>query len=299
MRHERYRQWLPLSLYGELGEEEEEMLEAHLAECDECSREQTELRRLQRVLDSQLAEPPAELLEQARWQLHGALLSGAGIPARDSRIARLKVPLALAASLLIGLVLGQWRSGGQTPPPALLEEGAALANIEFLDDDESDGELVVRFDAVRSVRLSAPPSDPRMQSVLLEALRAADNPGIRIRAVSAVQSRTRPAADRQLRDVLLGVLRSDDNAGVRRRALSVLQEMAPDPAIRAALIEVLIHDENPGLRVAAVNALQAYGRTAGAVDEETLRRLEQRLTREDNDFIRLRSEAWLEEVRFQ
>ncbi len=75
--------------------------------------------------------------------------------------------------------------------------------------------------------------------------------------------------------------------------------MAPDPAIRAALIEVLIHDENPGLRVAAVNALQAYGRTAGAVDEETLRRLEQRLTREDNDFIRLRSEAWLEEVRFQ
>ncbi len=302
MRHAKYRQWLSLSLFGELSMKEQEILEAHLAECDSCRAEELELKEMLRAVKSQLPEPPLQLVREARAQLRGALRaepmrSGA---AQTSWRSRVGIPLALAASLAAGLFLG--RVLLPADPNVITADyfggDTGLANIQFLDSDEADGQLEVSFDAVRRVRLKAPPSDPRVQAVLLEAIRRGDNPGTRIRAVAAVEEDIRPRHNQAVKQALMEAL-ADENVGVRRRALAVLQSMPRDQEIRQALIEVLIHDQNAGLRIAAINALESDALAQGPLDQETLRQLEQRLNTENNDFIRLRSEAWLEEVRFQ
>ncbi len=304
MKHERFRQWLSLSIYGELSEDEQSRLGEHLEKCQTCRQELTELRRLQSLLDSNLAEPPPGLLAEARAQLRGSLRAQRP-PSRVLSLlpplGRLQTPIALAASLLVGLLLGRWMLPSAAPeaPDDWLARGLGLANIQFLDADPSDGELEVRFDAVRTIQLRAAFSDPRIQAVLLGALRAEGNPGTRIQAVAAVQEEAAPSRSESLRGALIEAVKFDENAGVRKRALSVLAEMPRRADVQRALIHVLVHDPNPGLRVAAITALESDAVGEVSLDQETLRQLEQSVSSEKNDFIRLRSKALLEEVRFQ
>src|SRR5262245_41379282 len=74
MNHQMYREWVSLSLYNELDQEQTKLLEEHLHSCDACRSEMGELRQMHSVLERKRAEIPSEhLLQEARAELRVAL----------------------------------------------------------------------------------------------------------------------------------------------------------------------------------------------------------------------------------
>lgn len=307
MRHEEFQQWIVLSIYEELEEHEKELLEEHLAECPQCRITLEQTRHLLEVLDSQDQEAPEELLREARAQLRGALREE-GHP-RERKFARLsnwssvyRTPLAAAASLVLGIAVGYllFNGGGSS---VLLDDpfstpGITFSDIQLVDPDASDGIVEVAFQAVRPVQLRGQVEDPRIQQVLAQALLRSGNPGVRLQAVDVFEEE-KSAYDPQVQDALILSLKYDENAGVRRRSLTTLQKMPADPRFRQALLYVLMNDPNPGMRVAAIDALDSLRDHDWQSESGLLKALEERLAKEENDYVRLRSKAFLEEVRYQ
>ena len=60
-----------------------------------------------------------------------------------------------------------------------------------------------------------------------------------------------------------------------------------------------MNDENAGMRVAAINALEAAVDQQWTIRPELLDALQHRIQEEENNFVRLRTKAFLEEVRYQ
>jgi hypothetical protein len=108
-----------------------------------------------------------------------------------------------------------------------------------------------------------------------------------------------PSFDPEVKRALILSLKFDDNTGVRTKALEALQGLVEDPAVREAMLYVLINDQNPGMRVSAIGILEKSPSREWQSDDELLDLLEQRLDKEQNKFVRLRSKAFLQEVRFQ
>jgi len=58
-----------------------------------------------------------------------------------------------------------------------------------------------------------------------------------------------------LRGTLLFALEHDPNPGVRLRAMDALQPYAGAPEVRSALAKALLADDNPGIRTQAIDLL--------------------------------------------
>lgn len=309
MRHEKYREWLTLSLYGELEPERGRRLERHLETCPACRDELAELREFHEWADEAKIEPGPELLNQARAQFRGALLAERQ---REGKSAprggwfggwSLWAPPSLLAAfcMLAGLGLGflLFRSPASPVP----QPGSASPSDFRVDNvrwtEAGDGEIELRFDAVRPVTLKGNVDEPRIQKVLSKALLESVNPGLRMRAVGAIGEGQSQVLDREVKAALIQTMRFDENTGVRRRALNALTQTAIDRDTKEAFLQVLLHDENAGLRMAAIAALEAADGKSPGVDPELLRMLEDRLDSEKNDYIRLRTKAFLQEAQYQ
>jgi len=311
MKHEHYQELLVLSLYEELSEPDKVSLAEHLQTCPECEAELLELKKLHSFVDSGISEPSALLLREARAQLHGALRSESVFQSAQATAAErlshwmsvFRVPLAAAACLVLGLWLGYLSFGtSSTHMPAddpFALGDTAITNIRLLDQNPEDGMVEVSFEAVRPVQVQGNVSDPQIQRVLAQALLRSRNPGVRLRAVSAIERRPVPSFDPEVKRALILSLKFDDNTGVRTKALEALQGLVEDPAVREAMLYVLINDQNPGMRVSAIGILEKSPSREWQSDDELLDLLEQRIDKEQNKFVRLRSKAFLQEVRFQ
>ena len=76
MNHDRFEEWLYLSVYGELRGDQRDRLDEHLRECDDCRREQEKLIRMLDVISRSAApDPTEEALESARKSLSAALVN--------------------------------------------------------------------------------------------------------------------------------------------------------------------------------------------------------------------------------
>ncbi|MGE5430188.1 MAG: anti-sigma factor family protein, partial [Syntrophomonadaceae bacterium] len=74
MEHEKIKEWIQLSIFDELGEDENLQLLEHLKNCSECSAEFVELSRLRRMVEkAKPAEPDDKTLLEARQDLRAAL----------------------------------------------------------------------------------------------------------------------------------------------------------------------------------------------------------------------------------
>ncbi len=311
MRHEKYRQWLLLSLYEELDSRRERHLEQHLKQCSACRLERDELRGFHALVDEARWETDASLLNEARAQLRGALRSELRPDGSDRwggwlaflhgfgfRHALVGSGCGLAG-LAVGFLLFR------APAPAGVGAGqfadfstAGVANVEFVDADASDGQVEITFDAVRPVRLKGNVNDPMIQKALAQTLLNGSNAGLRMQALGLLGDKPK-TIDHQVKLALIRSMKFDENTGVRKRALNALSETVFDKEVKEALLHVLLHDENPGMRVAAISALDAEAGRGPSVDPTLLKKLEDKLDSEKNDYIRLRSKAFLEEVRFQ
>ena len=98
---------------------------------------------------------------------------------------------------------------------------------------------------------------------------------------------------------MIASLARDANPGVRRRALAALQRLPLDGEIRGALLDVLRNDPNPGLRVAAINALESAALEGLSFDDSVLEVLRNSRETDDNNYVRIRSGAFLNEVEYR
>ncbi|HSR68307.1 MAG TPA: HEAT repeat domain-containing protein [Acidobacteriota bacterium] len=322
------REMMVLSLYGELGDAEEFLLQEHLRSNPSLRSEMEELKRLHDLMaEDEWGEPSDELLYQARSRLFRALeereaqdaaeralpagLSAAGPRAEEARLGAIvrfyrwlfgpeagmgwAAACGAAAMLLLGLGMGYFLFQTPAAGPFLdVPEEESIANVRFLES--GDDKIDVIFQEVRPRRVSGSLQDARIRRLLAHAAVNDDNDGVRLRAVDEFYSYSGESTDDIVRRTLIISLQTDSNAGVRQRALAALQKMPFDAEIKQAYLNVLRYDPNPGMRVAVINALEsARSDEPFQVDEEILDSLREGAA-DQNDYVRLRSQEFLQKV---
>ncbi|MFB3905617.1 MAG: HEAT repeat domain-containing protein [Acidobacteriota bacterium] len=313
MRHQKFKEWIPLLAYDELDEDQKYLLNQHLAVCTECREHLAEIKEIQQAAGS-AREPSEMLLGQARRELRIGLRE----PQEERQgwlgnwnwswlVPRLRTALAGFVCLAVGLAAGRFVY--RQPPdgegslisrpvagiPPALPGSISIGNIRFIDADASDGNIEFTYEATTPVHMRGDVNDPAIQDVLSEALVDAQNPGIRLRAVSVLNTDQLKQPDVDVKKALITALKMDENNGVRKQALAALQNFPFDNEIRDALLFVLNNDSNPAMRIAAIDAI----RTERYRDPEVLRVLEEKMHTDGNEYIRYRSRAVLQEARQQ
>ncbi len=321
MEHTNAMRLLPRFMYDELSETEYQRLQAHLVDCETCGRELEELKQLHGVLAHRhTIQVNEQLLNEARAQLRQALAQEESertvgqrfLELLDSIFPSYRIVLGGVGMLAAGLLGGYfWFSSSHLSPDspndstnaALLtstNQGSThITGLRFIDSDASDGEIEFTFDAVTPVRIRGSVNDDRVQQALAHAMVNDHNPGIRLRSVNAVGARSLKLPDRELKAGLVSALKADTNPGVRREALRVLRGFQFDEEIKDAFLYALMHDKNSGVRIAAINALDSARVVGTGTDQELKRVLHDRMQTDNNNYVRIRSKAVLQEVENQ
>ena len=318
MTHDDYRDLVLLSASGAIDADAREVLERHLRTCDRCRKEFDELKNLHRAIveHGRGIEPDERLLGEARQELRVALRNerargpawfgwfDAGMIAPAYRFA-----LGAAFTLALGLLLGRWiftpAASPQALPVAILspaggavpeEEETKITNVRFVGHGKGNGEIEFTFDAVTPVRMRGSIDDPKIQKVLTHAMLNEENPGVRLKAVNAINRQGVGSQDAETKFALIKAMEMDANVGVRKEALNALRRLPFDDAIKKALLHALMNDGNPGLRVAAINALDSARSSALGVDSDMLEVLKQKAETDDNNYIRVKARAVIQEA---
>lgn len=200
--------------------------------------------------------------------------------------------------LLLGIVLGSLYSG-QRPLQLEMAPESRIANVRILGGGTPEEPLELVYDNVRPTRLRGTVEDPEIRRILSYAALNERNDGVRLQAVRKLDEHFANSPDEEIKMTLLDSLQNDDNPGVRRRALLALEGLPVDSEIRQALLQVLRFDPNPGLRVAAINALEGAALEGLQIDEAFIETLRERLESDENKYVRRRSEAFLREVSYR
>lgn len=320
MEHEKFKEWVQLSIYDELTEEQNLQLLDHLKNCNECSAEFMEMNKLRRIVEkAKPAEADEKTLLEARLDLKTALRMernrktfGEDIidKIRGFLFLNYKAALGSAFTLVLGLAIGYMVFRTHTAPdgnssikPAVSQQQTAqndvkIDNLRFQDSDASDGQVEFSFDAVKPVHMKGNINDQAIQKVLARALVNESNDGMRLRTISTIAAHAGndSTADPQIRSALISTLKYDNNPGVRREALLVLSRLRMDKDIKDALLYTLANDKNAGLRIAAINSLQTEKPEKLQSDKELIKLLKQKSQDDQNDYIRIRAKAVLQEV---
>jgi hypothetical protein len=303
-----FEEYLTLELYGDLAPEQRASYEAHLAGCVHCQGARREVLGLHELLAQRpRLEPSADFLVECRQTLgealdrerlgwHGLLrewLSFLQLPPQ-----RVAPRLAFALSLMvISFGLG-WtlrpRAARVVPsqPASVTASGSADADLENMRindisrvaPDPKTGEVRITMDAQRRVSLEGSLDDPRIQQLLVYAVKSYDNAGIRRDTLDALRARTKNPT---VRAALLYTMEHDPNVGNRLAALDAVRGMEGGDDLQQSLIEVLEHDKNMGVRVESADLLVEQAEKEGR-DEAVLSALERLATSDPNRYVRLK-----------
>ncbi len=324
MEHRQWKEWLERSLHGDIAPRERKALEDHLVSCAECRADLEDLKLLQaKIGEAKRLEVTDAMLLEARQELRAALrVAQSRVSFWDSAMEWIdellapwaKASLAAAALLAVGFVGGYLVF--QTPVTAdglmiqqisdnteILRGQPQIANVKFEDADPSDDEISFAFDAVSPMKVKGSPNDPGIQSVLTKAIMSEENPGVRLRAVSAITSQIQiqtsappPESDNEVKHALVEAMKYDPNPGVRREALLALRKFWTDDEIRKGLLYVLNKDQNDGMRVEAINSLANAKDGTYASDQYLQEILRKRVESDNNRYVRQKARAVLQEV---
>jgi len=302
-----FEESLTLFLYEELPAERRTACEAHLAGCGACRSALEELRRLHDVLAQRpRREPSPELMVECRQALDEALnreqLGWRGLvrewlsPLRFHPMPRVAMALTLVVfgfglGWTLGPRAGRVPSGTPAVTPSSLAgvdlENMRISGISRVAPDPRTGEVRITMDAERRVILEGSLDDPRIQQVLVYAVKSYDNPGIRRDTLDALRARS---SNPKVRGAMLYAMRHDPNAGVRLEALDAVRGLEWDSDLRLAFLDALEHDANPGVRVAAVDVLATHA------DETVLPVLQRVAASDSNRYVRLKCASAVREL---
>jgi hypothetical protein len=316
MKHNEYKQLLQLSLFGELKSEEQKILKEHLLICEECRTELEDQKNLLELISGKKKLIiDDKVLSAARYQLRGALRSeqsnrnifnSAAENISQFFTSPLKYAFAGIALLVLGIIIGSLFFGRSSQPQftgqqngdnrfASLTEDISISNVRFVDSDASDGEVEFTFEASRPVRLKGKVNDPQIQSVLTYAMLNEQNPGSRLNSINAMDTETPVQYDSDVKDALITVLMTDENPGVRREALKLMSKFHYDESIKQTLLYVVANDTVSGLRIEALNSLIEAGNQGYKLNNEEINLFRERLQKDENPYIKLRSRTILQE----
>jgi len=271
-----FEEYLTLDLYGELPPEQRALYEAHLADCAHCQAARQRTRGLHELLNQRTRpEPSPDLLVECRQALSDALdrerLGWHGLV--REWLSFLQLPpqrVAPRAAFALTLIVCGFGLGWTLRPRAVAvlptQPGSAttssladadLDNIRINDisrvaPDPKTGDVHITMDAQRRVTLEGSLDDPRIQQLLVEAVKSYDNAGIRRDTLDALQARSKSP---NVRAAFLYTLQHDPNVGNRLAALQAAQAMPGGQDLQQALISVLENDRNLGIRVQSVDLL--------------------------------------------
>jgi hypothetical protein len=315
MNHDQYQEWLQLSMYDELDDDERRLFEAHLETCTECRSDLDELKRLHSLLAKyQPVEHTEALLYEARSQFRVALRQQTSRRTfwdevidtiRETILPQYKLALGGVALLAIGFCVAYLMfipssnrvstELATTMTASPVNEGdTRITNIRFLKSDPESGELEFAFEAVKPMRVKGNINDEQIQKILAHALLTEQNPGVRLQSVSTIA--IQKPQDKEIKSALLTSLKTDNNVGVRSETLKALKNFPLDDDIIHGILFVLTHDRNPGIRIAAINYLDSAKVAGRAIDQDILSVLRDRMHADDNNYVRLRAKAVVEEV---
>jgi hypothetical protein len=319
MKHKQYEEWLQLSFYDELNEQERTLLDKHLAACEICRSSLVELKKLHGTLaHRQVAGLQESTLQDARrnLRLHIHALAEHKSPWRKMKDAldgilapSLQVTLGGTAMVAIGVLAGYVLFGSHGDQSLLLRQTSAMEaaepqimNIRFLDRDAQTGNIEFTFETVTPVHIRGNVNEEHIQKILARALVSNQNAGTRLRAVNMIGTQSEqgqvgnPKLSSEVKSALVTALLHDRNLGVRKEALGVLRNYLPDPVIVRAFLDVLANEKNTGLKIAAINSLDLSKYENQPVNREILEMFKTKAQSDDNNYIRIRAKAALQEV---
>jgi hypothetical protein len=259
---------------------------------------------LQREIDREEAHVPPALLAECRRNLRfnvaefeqrravkGRWTRWLGHGWADAFGQSLK-PAGAVALIAIGFFGAQFvrerdeaSSIGRTPvQSASLDPSARIRLVE----PGSDGRIQIVLDETRQRVLSGSTDDAAIRRLLVTAARESSDPGLRVELVDLLSS---SADSAEIRRVLLYALQNDPNPGVRLKALEGLRGSVADAETRKTLARVLLTDENPGVRTQAIDLLIQRS------EPEVVGVLQEALRRDTNNYVRLKCQKALHEMR--
>ncbi len=275
---------LSLYTYGELSPAAEESVEAHLAACAACRAAFAKHRAFMAALDQRPDANEGALLTQCRMDFRRA------IAAENTRLAGnwlhslwhfhipFRIPVGALALVAVGFFAARYtpeKFGG-------IRAGLAqpmFSNVQSIQP-VSSGNVQLTVDDVQRHVITGALDEPRIQQLLLEAVREESNPGVRVESIGVLKN---SADSEQVRRALIDALTHDPNAGVRLKALEGLTQYAGDLAVRRTLTTVLLKDDNAGIRAKAIDLLTAQH------DDSIVGVLQDVVRHEDDSYVRTRA----------
>jgi hypothetical protein len=293
-----YQHQITLLLYEELPEGMRPELEAHLRECTNCKDAYESEKAFHATFadDAAAWEVPSDLLVESRRGLADELdrierkRSWWRMPAFSVVFTPMRL-LESAALIAMGLALGFYVSNqqGRVLPHSTasnagqsassIPSNGTISNLQVLNSDPATGQVELAGQVSQPIRFQGRMEDETVRQLLLGALRDADNPGSRSKAVEVLSSRK--PNDETIEEALIQALVYDKDAGVRAQALEGLKKFAGEQHVRAAFMHALENDVNPNIRVQAIDALTA----TNAKDHELAEKLQEVARQDDNPYV--------------
>ena len=295
-----YQHQITLHLYEELAEGMRPELEAHLRECTNCRDVYESEKAMHSVFADDTAgwDVPSDLLVESRKGLADELdriekkRSWWRMPAFSVVFTPMRL-LESAALVAMGLALGVYVSNQQArvaPASAGLNTASlesagtaiprngTISNLQVVNSDPSTGQVELAGQVSQPIRFQGRMEDDTVRQLLFSALRDAENPGSRSKAVEVL---SRKPNDESVEEALINALIYDKDAGVRAQALEGLKKFASEQHVREAFMQALANDDNANIRVQAIDGLTA----ANPKDRVLAEKLQEATKQEDIPYI--------------
>jgi hypothetical protein len=173
-------------------------------------------------------------------------------------------------------------------------ENMHINGISRVAPDPKTGDVHITVDAQRRITLEGSLDDPRIQQLLVYAVKSYDNAGIRRDTLDALRARSK---NPNVRAALLYTMEHDPNVGNRLAALDAVRGLADGDDLQRTLLEVLQHDQNIGVRVASVDLLVHHMEKQGR-DEGIVGALGRLAANDPNRYVRLKCASALRKLEY-
>src|SRR2546427_416215 len=293
-----YQHQITLLLYDELAESSRVELETHLQNCPNCHDAYESEKTMHSVLAEDAArwhDIPSDLLVESRRALANKLdrlerkRSWWRVPAFSVVFTPMRL-LESVALIAMGLALGvyvsnqrqvssQFAANSTQEQISSIPRNGTISNLQVVSADPITGQVELAGEISQPLRFQGKMDDDTVRSLLFSALRDANNPGSRLKAVEALAQKP---TDESIEEALINALIYDQNVGVRMRAMEGLQKFAGEQHVRAAFIHTLENDTDAAIRASAIDALMARN----SRDLELAKSLEAVTRKDDNPYIR-------------